>query len=435
MGRTSRAIAAAAARAQPVLQKFDPRGQVSPRGDALANLLNVDWSGLFARDVLTANAKAPLFLRPLYGQNTVSVPQLLSAYEPILNETVQELLELNEPVGLPLQDLHDPVYCCANFGWQTVLETLSRSGTPVDRVGENGMSPRTCAEARGWTGLAAKLPGDVDRSREAVSEGGQAVEELLCEFASSGDEARDGCSKWSVLSRPAVEVPTGDIPIPEVDASSLRVNDFDDSFFKATKPVVIRGAVAASPALCWSPDELASLLQDSSTHLSTIPYPDDWMPPEVAQQARRSGTMTDAIEAAAERPNYLFMEVSPQTSLARRLDEVLNLRGILEKVLDTDRDLVMQPQFSVGQSGTGAPWHWHQDAINACLIGERVWYLRPPPVALMSNQPVTLGIPEAGSSYFAVQRPGDIIYIPDLWSHAVVNRVLSVAVSVEFGTS
>eukprot|EP00929_Paragymnodinium_shiwhaense_P075863 TRINITY_DN38850_c0_g1_i3.p1 TRINITY_DN38850_c0_g1~~TRINITY_DN38850_c0_g1_i3.p1 ORF type:complete len:402 (+),score=49.57 TRINITY_DN38850_c0_g1_i3:60-1208(+) len=382
MGRTSRAIAAAAARAQPVLQKFDPRGQVSPRGDALANLLNVDWSGLFARDVLTANAKAPLFLRPLYGQNTVSVPQLLSAYEPILNETVQELLELNEPVGLPLQDLHDPVYCCANFGWQTVLETLSRSGTPVDRVGENGMSPRTCAEARGWTGL-----------------------------------------------------PTGDIPIPEVDASSLRVNDFDDSFFKATKPVVIRGAVAASPALCWSPDELASLLQDSSTHLSTIPYPDDWMPPEVAQQARRSGTMTDAIEAAAERPNYLFMEVSPQTSLARRLDEVLNLRGILEKVLDTDRDLVMQPQFSVGQSGTGAPWHWHQDAINACLIGERVWYLRPPPVALMSNQPVTLGIPEAGSSYFAVQRPGDIIYIPDLWSHAVVNRVLSVAVSVEFGTS
>ena len=51
--------------------------------------------------------------------------------------------------------------------------------------------------------------------------------------------------------------------------------------------------------------------------------------------------------------------------------------------------------------------------------------------ALMSRQPVKEGIPYASESFFAIQRPGDIVYVPEAWSHSVLNCTLAVAVSVE----
>ncbi|CAE8656957.1 unnamed protein product, partial [Polarella glacialis] len=92
---------------------------------------------------------------------------------------------------------------------------------------------------------------------------------------------------------------------------------------------------------------------------------------------------------------------------------------------------VVLRQLSVGQSGSGAPWHWHQDAFNICVVGERAWFLKPPAHALMSRQPVSDGVPQASGSLFTLQRPGDIVYVPELWSHCVVNSVLSLSVALE----
>mmetsp|Transcript_34162 Transcript_34162/g.96065 ORF Transcript_34162/g.96065 Transcript_34162/m.96065 type:complete len:158 (+) Transcript_34162:2-475(+) len=154
------------------------------------------------------------------------------------------------------------------------------------------------------------------------------------------------------------------------------------------------------------------------------------MPPRLAAAARLDG---GAREVLAGHRGYLFAEVEDGSSLAQLLARDLDLRALLPSLFSEAGQMTVR-QFALGQSSTGAPWHWHQDTFNTCVVGERVWYLRPPARALMSRQPVAAGVPAAGTSYYAVQRPGDIVYVPELWSHCVVNHTLSVAVALEFGT-
>jgi len=218
----------------------------------------------------------------------------------------------------------------------------------------------------------------------------------------------------------------------EVDGSSLTVAEFE-RFFRLKQPVLIRGALGGAAALQWSPRDLATAFSRSQAHVSlcAIPYPDDWMPPNVARAARREGKVQDVFAGDL---GYIFQEVEEGTELAERLATDVSLAALLPGEIAEHGAAVMLPQLSVGQSGTGAPWHWHQDALNACLVGERAWYLRPPACALMSRTPVREGIPEAGTSLYTTQRPGDVLYIPELWAHTALNRVLSVAVSLEFGS-
>merc|ERR1712039_769132 len=98
---------------------------------------------------------------------------------------------------------------------------------------------------------------------------------------------------------------------------------------------------------------------------------------------------------------------------------------------DQKKGTALIKHVSVGQSGTGAPWHWHGDAFNICIVGRRMWYFRPPERALMSRKPVKEGVFGANESLFACQQPGDIVYVPEFWSHSVVNVKLSAALAIE----
>jgi hypothetical protein len=129
----------------------------------------------------------------------------------------------------------------------------------------------------------------------------------------------------------------------------------------------------------------------------------------------------------------------------------------------------MYSQFYLGARGSGSPVHVHQDAWNALGHGSKLWHLLPPfrgGGAVYSRVPIGEGLrlQPSGASASAdtdaddtgggggatgagagarsgavpgvgamrcVQRAGDIIYVPGLWGHGVLNLQDSVGCAVE----
>ena len=95
-------------------------------------------------------------------------------------------------------------------------------------------------------------------------------------------------------------------------------------------------------------------------------------------------------------------------------------------------------QWLVGGSGSGAPMHFHQDAFNALAVGTKRWVLRPPSEATLSTEHPLSWLRRNSQQLLAegtkscTQSAGDVLYVPDSWSHLVLNLEESVAVAVEF---
>jgi hypothetical protein len=126
------------------------------------------------------------------------------------------------------------------------------------------------------------------------------------------------------------------------------------------------------------------------------------------------------------------------------------------------------PQFYVGGPGSGAPPHYHEEAVNVLAHGEKRWYIVPPAAAEYTTVPVsdyvldvlprlkdrgggktvTKGSSAAGAGgvgggnggmwgpgsrpLVCTQRAGDVIFVPGGWGHAVLNTETVIGYAVEF---
>ena len=80
--------------------------------------------------------------------------------------------------------------------------------------------------------------------------------------------------------------------------------------------------------------------------------------------------------------------------------------------------------------------HFHETAYNAALVGRKRWFFRPPSHVFWSRKPVLRWFQEEYSKlkqplFECVQEPGDIIYVPEGYGHAVLNLEESLAVAME----
>lgn len=113
-------------------------------------------------------------------------------------------------------------------------------------------------------------------------------------------------------------------------------------------------------------------------------------------------------------------------------------------------------QFNLGPALTGAQPHFHGDAWNGLVYGRKQWFISPPSRAFFARSgqrvidwlatPPKLaelaardskdgaqdGIGSAESDLLCVQEAGDVVYLPRLWGHAVLNLAQSVGAAVEF---
>ena len=139
-------------------------------------------------------------------------------------------------------------------------------------------------------------------------------------------------------------------------------------------------------------------------------------------------------------PTYIFQTVPAANSRLMEhfvLPNVLNV-SVTEIALD-------KIQFYVGGALSGAPPHFHRSAWNLLVYGRKRWFIFPPKYAFYTKKHVwdwwksrySSGRGKDNESgkewaWECVQYPGDMIVLPDMWGHAVINLQESVGVASEF---
>jgi hypothetical protein len=91
-------------------------------------------------------------------------------------------------------------------------------------------------------------------------------------------------------------------------------------------------------------------------------------------------------------------------------------------------------QVFFGAAGSGSPWHAHKAALNVLVFGRKRWLLRPPARALSSSAPAAglFAAADDGRSLECTQEAGDILFVPEGWSHLVLNLQFVVGYAFEF---
>jgi len=101
-------------------------------------------------------------------------------------------------------------------------------------------------------------------------------------------------------------------------------------------------------------------------------------------------------------------------------------------------------QFYLGPPGSGAPVHFHGDALNLLAYGRKRWFLMHPKLtAYMRTPPVTWWKSKQPSGYEAAKRaahlyectqqPGEAIFVPKGWGHGTANIETSIGAAWELG--
>ncbi len=94
-------------------------------------------------------------------------------------------------------------------------------------------------------------------------------------------------------------------------------------------------------------------------------------------------------------------------------------------------------QFILGPADSGAPQHFHSDAINSLLFGRKYWILTPPSGASYLKEGAWSWMSKQDESsdnamLGCLQEAGEVMYVPRFWGHSVLNFDESVAVAFEF---
>ena len=82
-------------------------------------------------------------------------------------------------------------------------------------------------------------------------------------------------------------------------------------------------------------------------------------------------------------------------------------------------------QFILGGNNTGSPFHWHTPAFNRLYVGYKQWWIYPPNQSIYTSiHPFTFIFDQKKVKYpvfWFIQKPGDIVFAPNEWSHATIN--------------
>ncbi|KAJ1459191.1 hypothetical protein M885DRAFT_495718 [Pelagophyceae sp. CCMP2097] len=114
-------------------------------------------------------------------------------------------------------------------------------------------------------------------------------------------------------------------------------------------------------------------------------------------------------------------------------------RGLVDGLKDRLKPFV-NFQFGIGKARSGAPVHLHNAAWSALVYGSKRWSFLPPAYAVVSNVHIVAWEADrvAGSRedlelvpLMCVQRAGDVMVVPELWSHGILNLDDTVSVATE----
>jgi tetratricopeptide (TPR) repeat protein len=239
-------------------------------------------------------------------------------------------------------------------------------------------------------------------------------------------------------------------PVPELHSPlrtierrhRLSPEEFITEYARKNRPVLLSGLLDDWPA--WEAWTKAAILQRHGEH---------------QVQVRRSSDVTDDNnQGGRQRPrmplrDYIAQAMGQAASPDR---DPLYLFG-LETLEGVERDYRHPPHFGgatfgfdeaqrqakalfyIGPAYSGVSFHQHTAAWNALFFGYKRWFLLPP---FHFYGPTSIAMHEwagthrerfAGDLHECVQQPGELLFVPQYWYHAVLNVSDCVGVAVELG--
>lgn len=192
------------------------------------------------------------------------------------------------------------------------------------------------------------------------------------------------------------------------------------------QPVLVRGLIQDWPAWKhWSYSELQRRYGSLVFSVSDVPYAQLYHGRSARTHRTTLADFVSLFTHKEEYPDYLFDGQVLQHNAALGHDApVPNLIGNFTVTL---KQLIIGPEHS------GSPPHFHNHALNALVYGVKRWFLWPPQDAHFVFDHVGAWIKRKTGHYLeCIQMPGDVIYVPQNWGHAVINEAPSIAVAFEF---
>ena len=224
-------------------------------------------------------------------------------------------------------------------------------------------------------------------------------------------------------------------------AAPLTREAFVRDYESLGRPLLLRNepTVASWAARGWTRDSLAAAAGDATIVVSAKPYGlgDGAGSERTKLRDFLAGAAAVGGANASAPPSFVFDEallagggaLAADASPDPPLFEIENGGAVLR-------------QLSVGPPKAGAMPHFHGAAYNTLQVGLRRWALVPPSAAVFSRVPALDhfrrlrfggGGEEAAAEWVdVVQRPGDVLWVPELWGHATLSLAESVAVAVEY---
>lgn len=138
-------------------------------------------------------------------------------------------------------------------------------------------------------------------------------------------------------------------------------------------------------------------------------------------------------------PQYVFERDNAQQALPEVIEQVPAMPQFLPAG-GAGAVVPQAVQMYLGGVGSGAPPHFHGDAWNALMYGEKRWFLFHPSQAVFSRSPVSVWFREQYQRvkhlvHEVVQQPCDVMFVPKGWGHAVLNLRPSIGVAREFDSA
>ena len=248
---------------------------------------------------------------------------------------------------------------------------------------------------------------------------------------------------WSLRKQPSNKAfleQVSDCDIPSVDIQDIDPETFRRDYLGGNMPLLVRGISERATRLAhqtWGNQGWLNKKAGSfKVFAGVVPYPRqfgvEFKQMSLGQYLNNTGLRKGSIPGIS---NGI-----PQLYLFHLVDLVVGSPqhyGILsEALLETAKDIIgnslgggsfflESAQLYVGGKGTGAPMHFHSNAINFLLKGSKKWYFLAPGMAKLSRtHPLKWKDKDFEQVLTCNQPSSSLVFVPRGWSHAVTNNYI-----------
>jgi Cupin-like domain/Ankyrin repeat len=243
------------------------------------------------------------------------------------------------------------------------------------------------------------------------------------------------------------------------------------------RPVVVQGLPLGSAKEAWSKAALLKRYGDAHFSVSGIPHSEGYGGPAAVDGVSLAEFIQQWPQTDAAGNTLLYLFSATAAEQLPSLLEDIDLPECMLPFVEAAESFT----FYIGPAGSGSPFHEHTAAWNACVWGYKRWCLLPPSAGLTSRKQLqhwlaastqqqqqqqlqssddtssaataTADTDSSGAAATAaalvgsasgmqndlpqgclsfVQGPGDVVFVPPHWTHAVLNLTETVGLASEF---